>query len=152
MSDKNLEKKPRNKNFAKDDSELLVELASKFSKIINNKDTNKISIQQKQKAWVNITNNFNSQSLSGVPRKSEELISKYRNLKRIQKSNFAKERKALKATGGGPKQAATIPNVFNITDREIAGIPNIFDSNGDEMEIIELDVPPGYEVLLVYLV
>jgi hypothetical protein len=145
----NTQKKARGKNFSKDDIDLLVELTSKFTKIINNKDTNKVSSQLKQKAWVNITNSFNYQSPSGIPRKAEELINKYRNLKRIQKASLAKEKKQLKATGGGPFVAGTSTNIFGISESEIVGIPNIYDSNGGEIEVTEYEVPPGYEVSMI---
>jgi hypothetical protein len=119
----------------------LLDVAKKFKSIINNKETGKFSNGQKQKAWINITNNYNSQCPSGYPRKSEELIYKYRNLKFLEKAQIAEEKKSLKSTGGGPYDGPSTSSLsFGFSDLEIVGVPNVFDSNLNELEAIEMQL------------
>jgi hypothetical protein len=123
----------RSANFAVDDSELLAEICAKYVGIISCKETNKVNLSQKQKAWIGITNKFNAGSLSGKYRTKDELLNKYKNMKKKYKGDVAKQKREQKATGGGPFQGPSTSNVFGITEQEVVGIANAFDSNGDEI-------------------
>ena len=74
-------------NFTKVEEEMLVELVAKRRAILENKKTDSVMWKEKAAAWTELTSEFNSLAVS-VPRSSEQLQLKYKNLKRsVRKKN-----------------------------------------------------------------
>lgn len=83
-----MERKPRLRapNFTKSDALLLLDIVAKYKNIIENKKTDGANLIQKQKAWFEVANEFNSSS-SGFSRTIESLQQTYKNWKRKLKKN-----------------------------------------------------------------
>jgi hypothetical protein len=99
---------------------------------------------------------FNAGSLSGFPRSKEKLINKFKNMKKKYKTEVAKEKKDLKATGGGPFQGGSSSSSldFGLSQTEVMGISNPLDSNGEEIPCTIDIYEKGYEVssfLILYI-
>lgn len=83
------QKRKRNINFSKAEEELLVELVVKRREIIENKKTDAVMWKEKEASWKELTTEFNCIGLL-VPRTSEQLQLKYKNLKKVVRKKNAK--------------------------------------------------------------
>ncbi|XP_063619022.1 uncharacterized protein LOC134791816 [Cydia splendana] len=88
-----MEKKPRLRapNFTQSDNLLLCDVVSKYIHIIENKKTDGASLLQKQKAWLEVAEEYNS-STTGFSRTAESLQQTYKNLKKRAKKNASDEK------------------------------------------------------------
>lgn len=93
-----MNKKERTKNFTEGEKILLVQLVQKRHKILENKTTNSVSIQDKDNCWEDLQNVFMSRS-NGVVRSVQSLKTCWENLKKRTKKQYAEERQAIYKTG-----------------------------------------------------
>lgn len=82
------------------ESQLLLELIQKYKHIVECKETNKISSQNKNEAFEKIAAEYNA-NLGVTPRTSKQLRQKYLNLKKDAGKSAALIRHEIKKTGGG---------------------------------------------------
>lgn len=102
MSENN--KKRRSANFTPNETVLLMSLIVDFKHIIENKKTDSICIQEKNRAWRKITVAFNSACPESRHRTMESLKKLYDNKKRETRKQKAEEKKDILLTGGGTPQ------------------------------------------------
>ncbi|VEN62941.1 unnamed protein product [Callosobruchus maculatus] len=95
-------KKKRGANFTPRESKILLDLVSNDKKIIENKKTDAVSVEEKNIAWQNITTQFNASCPEFVSRSTESLRKYFDNKKRDIRKLKAEERKETLLTGGGP--------------------------------------------------
>lgn len=84
-------KRERGKNYSEIEKENLIEIASEFKHIIENKKTDNVSVKQKEDAWETIAAKWNSISLSG-PRKKDQLKMLYSTMKKQAKKRAAEDK------------------------------------------------------------
>ncbi|XP_055904672.1 uncharacterized protein LOC129940376 [Eupeodes corollae] len=99
--------------------------------IIENKKTDRIHWTEKTAAWESIANEFNSKSGSHY-RSSIVLKTKYENLKKRTKQNFASEKRKLYQTGGGPQEINTDvldKSILDLLGDQAQGLPSVYDSD-----------------------
>lgn len=128
-------KRKRQPNFStKEKFDLLSIIASKYRDILENKATDKVSMVEKEKAWVEIEKDFNSTSQVGLYRDKDCLKRFFENRKREVKKLKAQERQEILKTGGGPEKKM----VFDVADeilieimnpKTIQGLDSEFDSD-----------------------
>ncbi|CAH2085398.1 unnamed protein product [Euphydryas editha] len=104
------QKRERNANFTKEETDLLISLVEAKKRIIENKTSNAITWQNKEKAWKEIEKKFNSSSGS-VFRDHKHLKQKYEALKRDTRRKSAVVQAELYKTGGGPSDASVLTPV-----------------------------------------
>lgn len=71
----------RSSNFTREETELLLHLVCEYKDILDRKETDKATIEEKNRVWENITEEFNAQNL-GDHRNIKVLKKKFNNLKR----------------------------------------------------------------------
>ncbi|XP_063361800.1 uncharacterized protein LOC134650797 [Cydia amplana] len=88
-----MEKKPRLRapNFTQSDNLLLCDIVRKYIHIIENKKTDGANLLQKQKAWLEVAEEYNS-STTGYSRTAESLQQTYKNLKKRAKKNASDDK------------------------------------------------------------
>lgn len=95
----NSRKRQRGPNFTPSEKEALISIVEGFKKILENKKTDSVTNEDKEKAWQKITDIFNSQNTTF--RSSETLKIFYNNLKKNLKKKAADYKKETHLTGGG---------------------------------------------------
>lgn len=98
-------KRERSANFATAEVQLLVSLVEKFKHIIENKKTDAVTNKDKDAAWKNIENAFNSCGISTSARSWKTLNLKYEGIKKTTKKKSSLQRQETYITGGGPSNA-----------------------------------------------
>ncbi|CAH1107487.1 unnamed protein product [Psylliodes chrysocephalus] len=96
-----IKRKKRSANFTPNETILLMSLISDFKNVLENKKTDGVSMQEKNKTWKKITNAFNSACPEGRHRETDSLKKLYDNKKREVRKDKAEERKEVLLTGGG---------------------------------------------------
>lgn len=87
-------KRKREHNFSANEKQLLISIISKYAHIIEDKKTDRTSMEAKNKAWKTVEIEFNSSSTEGVYRHSDRLKKIFCNKKhdvRILKAEDAKQ-------------------------------------------------------------
>lgn len=106
-----MSKKSRSANFTKNEVRLLINIASKYASVVENKETDAVSWKAKKDIWDEIAMEFNSQS--GCTYREPVVIRlKYDCLKRDLKKKVATNRLEVYKTGGGQAQ------ILNLNDYE----------------------------------
>lgn len=91
-------RKPRMRNMIDSEKTLLVDLATKYFNIIENKKTDGVTSQRKQEQWEEISVEFNSMSQIHY-RNATDLKNSWDNLKRLAKRTRTEEKFEFKVTG-----------------------------------------------------
>ncbi|XP_011883673.1 PREDICTED: uncharacterized protein LOC105570832 [Vollenhovia emeryi] len=124
-------KKKRLPNFSNLEKIRLIELVEREKNIIENKKTDNVSVNDKDACWKNITNEFNSNSISGH-RDVACLKSCWDNLKKKTRKYYADIRNEVFKTGGGKINIIDDPiaeKVKSIIQPSVEGLQNNFDSD-----------------------
>lgn len=121
-------KRERSTNFIDSELELLVDLVVKQKKIIENKKTDAVTANIKNKTWEILTKTFNSKSLNGY-RSEKCLRSKYDNLKKTVKIKLKEVKSKPCPTGGGPAAPQKTIEKLSIIEEKIRSL-NPFAFNG----------------------
>lgn len=110
----------RSTNFTSKEIAILIGLVKKYKSAVTSKKTDADNKAIKDKAWSNITDEFNAAS-GEILRSASVLKNKFENLKKRSGHKFSSKKIYDSGTGGGP------PKDFHITSideeiREIAGV------------------------------
>ena len=121
--------------FSQLEKSLLTELVRKHKDLLENKKNDYKTIQQKNKTWEALSEQFNSQS--GVTKRDSKQLKKcWENVKARAKKQLAKEKREVKLTGGGPsttKQDDEAAAVASIIPAQIDSLSNMFDEDNFEI-------------------
>ncbi|XP_077259125.1 uncharacterized protein LOC143895690 isoform X1 [Temnothorax americanus] len=123
--------KKRLPNFSTDEKMTLTEIIESKKHIIESKQTDAVTIKEKEKCWLDISREFNSRCIL-ANRNVASLKNCWDNLKKRTRRHFAEVRKEVFATGGGKM---TIPDdpiaerVKSIIQPSVDGLKNPFDSD-----------------------
>jgi hypothetical protein len=79
----------------------------KYKNIVSNNKTHAVSVEEKEKCWKRITEEFNSESPNGILRTQETLRRLFVNVVQTTRKIAAVERRDHYKTGGGTKQSIT---------------------------------------------
>lgn len=90
--------KKRLPNFSTDEKITLIEIIERKKHIIENKQTDGVTIKEKEKCWLDISREFNSRCIK-ANRNVMSLKSCWDNLKKKTRKHFAEIRKEVFATG-----------------------------------------------------
>lgn len=117
----NVEKK-RVSNFTFAEKQFLLNLvSSKYSHILEDKKTNRVSLDEKNRTWKKIEKEFNANAPITCFRSNESLKRFYENKKKELRRKMADEKESHFLTGGGPAPPA--PNLDE-TDNILLSIVN----------------------------
>src|SRR5277367_1512345 len=93
-------KKQRGANFTANEKNVLVDLVSTRKAVIENKQTDGVTVREKEAAWQSLASEFNA--YSNVTKRSwNQLKLCYENLKKRTKKNVASDKVQTSKTGGG---------------------------------------------------
>ncbi|XP_036347966.1 myb/SANT-like DNA-binding domain-containing protein 3 [Rhagoletis pomonella] len=128
-----MESAARTKNFSTDDISTLLSLVRKNANILECKATGRVRVDQKEKAWENVAESFNSMC-SGAPRSAKNLRTKYLNLKADMKKRSADQKKYAYGTGGGPSRepaASSIDILLSeiLPEKQVQGMESKYDND-----------------------
>lgn len=124
-------------NFSPAEKQFLINLiAKKYAGVLEDKKTNRVSIADKNTAWKQIEEEFNSSGPLICYRNAESLRRLYENRKKDLRKKMAEERKQRFATGGGimpvVKTDDTDEILISIVNKKsVEGIENKFDNDAD---------------------
>lgn len=127
----------RAKNFSSKEIEALLELVKSHSDILESKQTNRVSADEKEACWKTIEKAFNAKMQSNSRcclRTWSVLRTKYLNLKSDLKKRCAAEKRSLYITGGGPSEK-TSPKLFDnllneiVPQKQISGHTSKYDND-----------------------
>jgi len=91
-------KRLRCSNFSSQEKNILIHIIEKYQDVIECKKTDKVSVQEREKVWEGIAQEFNEIVLAEPVRTSRQLKMCYENLKRrIRKEVFSEEQKPVKS-------------------------------------------------------
>lgn len=119
----------RSANFSDRDIKLLIRLVHEKRHIIENKSTDGVSIQEKDKEWVTVTKIFNY-STPDIQRNIQHFKNKWNNLKKDARKYNALIKKQKYVTGGGPRQVhqnESLDMVVSIIGPSATGYDNKYD-------------------------
>uniref|UniRef100_A0A8D8ZCF0 Regulatory protein zeste n=1 Tax=Cacopsylla melanoneura TaxID=428564 RepID=A0A8D8ZCF0_9HEMI len=123
-------KRSRGANFTPTEKRLLWEEVIKHKDVVENKQSNKVTILSKDKVWDTITKSYNSCQTSGFRGKCA-LKSLYDNMKRTAKKNLSQDRTNARQTGGGSYEPSVMTPIDNMVIEEIRDqvtpLPNPYD-------------------------
>lgn len=127
----------RTANFTTEEKLILMELVSrKYKNVLENKKTDKSSIDERIKTWRHIETEYNSNNPTGIFRDWETLKRLYENRKREVRKTLAKERQLRLKTGGGPDVKVDLDPGDQIlleivNHKTMTGLTNPVDSDSD---------------------
>lgn len=101
-----LEGKQRTTNFSTKEVQFLIQLVDKKKDTIECKKTDRTSSEDKNNAWLEIEAEFNS-AFDNF-RSFKNLRTKYENMKKTAKKNYAEDKQELYRTGGGPNPPSQV--------------------------------------------
>ncbi|PSN54683.1 hypothetical protein C0J52_01101 [Blattella germanica] len=94
------QKRVRGCNYSALEKNILVDLVTKYSGVIEDKRSDGVSLKKREAAWIRVRDEFNSH-LNVNPRTVENLKQCYTNMKRNAKKDHANEKVERYKTGGG---------------------------------------------------
>nr|CAH7755404.1 unnamed protein product [Callosobruchus chinensis] len=104
----NSTKKERGRNFTPEEKKLLLHLTGKYKNIIENKETDGVTWQEKENTWKQIETEFNSIT-NGLTRTAKQLKLKYESVKKELKKRYTEHKAYVLGTGGGEERAPPKP-------------------------------------------
>ncbi|XP_045473224.1 uncharacterized protein LOC123679785 [Harmonia axyridis] len=130
-----MEEKKKKKFFSVEDQLLLLDLILKEKDIIENKITNKLTNEEKDKTWQNICSSFNSSTYH--PRSVDQLKTKFDNLK-----TKAKKVVAARGTAGVQISDPIVETTLKIMNsKQMVGLHTEFDC--DSVDDVKIEIVPS---------
>ncbi|XP_050062767.1 fibrinogen silencer-binding protein-like [Aphis gossypii] len=123
-------KRVRSTNFSFSEKELLLKFALQKKRVLENKESNAVSWNDKNRAWVEIAEKYNAATLD-CPRDPTNLKQKYESIKKMLRGS----KKTLFETVGGPHvkpyeaQSDLENELYSIIRISAEGLPCNFDSD-----------------------
>lgn len=126
------EKEKRAANFSIKEIEFLIQLIENKKGTIECKKSDRTTAEDKVRSWKEVEADFNAEFDSF--RSFKTLKTKYENLKKSAKKNFAKDKQESYKTGGGPKPASNVTSIDEeilqiVQEEQIAGHESIYDDD-----------------------
>lgn len=151
-------KRERSSNFVDGELELLVDLVVRHKHILENKKTDAVTANLKNKAWEELCKSFNSRSLNGY-RSDKCLKSKYENLKKSVKIKLREVKSQPCPTGAGPAIVQKTPNTLTILEEKIRslnplafdGMVSQFDNDSAQDSNIQVNIVENVYFVLIYI-
>ena len=136
------QKRERGRNYSDAERELLVEIVSRHSKIVECKKTDGVPKTVKDKEWNLVTAEFQAATpRKDCKRKVASLRKTYTDLKQGVRRHRAAKRLDVFATGGGP---ATVPDLTQTQEKVLAiilpqtePIANPFDGDAEFIALVD---------------
>lgn len=125
-------KKKRSANFSSEEISILMKYILEEINIIENKKTDGATLRDKQNAWKNIQQKFNS-CAKDHQRDIITLKMKYDNIKKNLKKKLNEAKRFCSGTGGGPMVETKLlwyeEQLYGLLQLGIEGLPSIGDSD-----------------------
>ncbi|XP_066600770.1 myb/SANT-like DNA-binding domain-containing protein 3 [Prorops nasuta] len=132
---------PRCSNYTIDEKLCLIRIVNKYSNKIENKQTDKVGLKEKNDTWKKVEKKWN-EIAEYENKTANNLKFLWNNLKKIARKNFAKLKSETYKTGGGScnvKLDIISEKVHEIIGRSITGIRYQHDSDNQTMEVLLQD-------------
>ncbi|XP_059055008.1 uncharacterized protein LOC131849040 [Achroia grisella] len=132
------EKRKRSQNYSIYEKDRLVKLLASHKETILNKRTDGSTNEAKNKAWIEVTNAYNSSST--IYRPKDSLMKLWDKMKTESKLYYQSNRCNIIATGGGPSEVKVDPimeQVCGLLGRGCTGILSVQDKIEEKMENTE---------------
>ncbi|XP_066998394.2 myb/SANT-like DNA-binding domain-containing protein 4 [Anabrus simplex] len=100
---------PKGKQYSELERRNLQELVSRYMNIIENKQTDAVSLQKKKIAWEELVVEYNANS-ENAQKDVAQLKKVWENIKFRRKAELAAEKRAVMKTGGGPSPKTSAVN------------------------------------------
>ncbi|XP_071578866.1 myb/SANT-like DNA-binding domain-containing protein 3, partial [Temnothorax nylanderi] len=129
----------KNKHYTLMERKVFLQILNNYKNIIENKKSDSVTLKDKEIAWNEICNNYNTSTLISQERNVAQLKKLWTNLKQAQREALTKEKQSHFATGGGPPQIKIDidPDVANIAPHLMKTAPVSFTSNMSDTQINE---------------
>lgn len=138
-------------NFTPNEKDFLINLVAKYSHILEDKKTNKVSIQEKNHVWDQIEVEFNNNTQIACFRSSNQLKRLYENKKKELRRKMANNKKETYLTGGGTSQVVKLEAneevlLQIVNEKTVKGFDVPFDSDSatsEELYSREVELSPA---------
>lgn len=127
----------RTPNFTIFEKECLIDIiVNKYATILEDKQTNRVSIDEKMKVWKKIETEFNNKAPIVCYRNSEQLHRFYENKKKELRKKMAEYKKQSYLTGGGSPPRLKLETIEEkllkiINEKTVRGFHSEFDSDNN---------------------
>ncbi|CAG9760662.1 unnamed protein product [Ceutorhynchus assimilis] len=142
----NEDKKKRGVNWSKAEINLFMNCLLPHINVIENKQTDGVSLREKQTKWKKVHENFIAQNTDQA-RDLTSLKLKYDNIKRNLKKKIQNNKKQLTKTGGGPPQEEPLlwseEALYQVLQVSIDGLPSEGDSDALTTPLKKNDPKPS---------
>ncbi|XP_069684131.1 myb/SANT-like DNA-binding domain-containing protein 3 [Periplaneta americana] len=128
-TNKQKEKRVRSCNYTGYEKNVIIDIMTKYSGIIENKRSDSLSLKKREEAWTSLTSEFNSH-LNLTPRTVKQIKQCYENMKRNVKKDHSMEKIERFKTGGG----TFIPSVDDTNSKLIAIIQDQLEPSQNELD------------------
>ncbi|GLV59203.1 hypothetical protein CBL_21033 [Carabus blaptoides fortunei] len=131
-------KRERCRNFTEEEKETLLVLVEQFIGLIENKKTDGVTTKQKNNAWEQVAQSFNSQFKTGS-RTGAQLKLLYESLKKKAKKHKADNKVEAYKTGGGTYKTQltnTDNKLIAMLGPQLTSLENAYDSNAEIDDIV----------------
>ncbi|XP_069670831.1 myb/SANT-like DNA-binding domain-containing protein 3 [Periplaneta americana] len=141
-----VKKRIRSSNFSEAEKHILLEVISKYIKIIQDKKTDGQTVEEKRKGWLQIERDFNARNL--VARPWAILKTKWENMKTEARRQYAASKVERLKTGGAPYKSPVenelVEKVKTLIGATLDGLQSPYDCDADyaiEIAAVENSVP-----------
>ncbi|KAJ8915275.1 hypothetical protein NQ315_014783 [Exocentrus adspersus] len=153
-----MEDRKRSHNFTSTEKSFLFRLiAEKYAAVLEDKKTDRASVEKRDSAWKRIEIDFNAVNPSNIFRSANILKKFYCNKKKDIRKKIAEEKKDVLLTGGGPPTKIFKPDdeadailLSIVNEKTLHGLPNPFDSDVQTHDSDEIHDATEYPVDLEY--
>lgn len=131
----------RTPNFTyQDKKKLLMLIEKKYAAILENKNTNKVTIKEKDETWNAIEAEFNSTGTIIYYRNKDSLRRLYENIKKDLRKKMANEKANIIKTGGGSSYITIYDELEEIliriiNEKTLVGLKSKWDCDADDSPI-----------------
>ncbi|RZB39753.1 Myb DNA-bind 5 domain containing protein [Asbolus verrucosus] len=142
------EKRQRAPNFSSDEKSLVLTLIYDKKHIIENKKTDGVTNNEKEQAWIIITDLFNAQSSAGIKRSVESMQKMYYNQKKQVRKEYANDKIYKRRIEGGPSSMKMKKNLHyeltlaNMNQKMMVGLDNIYGGDASSESEVEVLIFP----------
>ncbi|XP_046487997.1 myb/SANT-like DNA-binding domain-containing protein 3 [Neodiprion pinetum] len=119
------------KHYTETEKRLFLNILKKFSHIIENRKSDTSTLKDKEEAWRQIAEEYNSSLIISAKRNVQQLKKMWSHMKTTQRNALTKEKQSHLTTGGGPKEpsADVEPDIASIVPHIMTTAPIVFSSN-----------------------
>lgn len=128
-------KDKRTPNFTANEKDCLIDIIEKYAHVLEDKKTNRVSVDEKNTVWKKIEVEFNNKASIACYRNADQLRRLYENKKKELRKKLAEHKRQTFLTGGGPPPPDLILDYFEkilmkiLNEKTVRGIDVQFDSD-----------------------